>query len=254
LLAAFIASSLVVGAYVALRLHTILFIPHQGGAYSWDLMNIPKRLAEYTIFPFLPNCFDAITTDMFWVSVCGLSCVVIVIIALASAGWRYLLAFCIGWTVALGPVLILNFSANHYAYTAGAFGCAFFVWAWPKFPKQAHAGICGIALLAAAHGYREMTEMRHIGRIQHNLYNAISEITAKSASPILIKTQSPQENMTLERLLYKVPSYRRIALAGRIAVIPFSDTSREPTYLMSGSGKLVPLQVQVPTPQSINVD
>jgi len=221
-----------------------LFTPHEGSAYAWQLSNIPARLAEFTIFPFLPDCFEAATTSVSW-NWAGILFVAVLLAVLFSAGWRYVVAYCIGSTAALGPILILGTSSNHYAYVAGAFGCAFFALMWRRLHAWARVGTAILLLVLAVHGYREMTEMRHIGRIQHNLYEELVEIVPSSRALILIKAERPMEDVVLQHLLYRVPSYRGIPLSGSVTAIPFSQISPQATHLMSGNGKLIPQQAQL---------
>jgi hypothetical protein len=238
LLAAAIAgSAIVVAAYLVLRLDTILFSPRDGGGYEWSLAYIPTRLVEYAIYPFEFDRFDAI--GAFWDThrrfavMCWLATVTIA----AAAGWRALAFFCIGWIVALGPILILEFSASQYAYLAAAFLCGFFAAIWIRLPGLARATLAGLALVALVHGQYVAGEMRRIGSIQHNLYEDLPQLVATHAEPVRIKAERTQEDIILRRLVYEIPSYRHIPLGDHVLAVDHAD-AQSADYVMSAEGQL----------------
>ncbi|HEY7872855.1 MAG TPA: hypothetical protein VIC31_09085 [Rudaea sp.] len=239
LAAAFAASSAVLLAYLALRLQTILF-PHEvSGAYRWGLDNIPARLAEYTVFPFMAGHFEVIAGRSY-LTVASLLCLAIFAAALASTGWRRFVVFWLGWIVMLGPVLILALSANHYAYLAGAFACACVGCVWNRAKLLAKLAFAIIAVVIAVHGIQGTRQIRHIGRVQHHLYADLMPLLAHGTTSIRIQAQRNKDDFILRRLLNDIPSYRRQAIGDHVSVIDFSDKVDHPDYVMSGDGHLIP--------------
>lgn len=239
LAAAFAASSAVVLAYLALRLQTILF-PHEvSGAYRWSLDNIPARLTEYTVFPFMAGHFEVIASRSY-LTVASLLCLAIFAAALASTGWRRFVVFWLGWIVMLGPVLILALSANHYAYLAGAFACACVGCVWNRANLLAKLAFAIIAVVIAVHGIQGTRQIRHIGRVQHHLYADLMPLLVHDTTQIRIKAQRNKDDFILRRLLNDIPSYHRHAINDRVSVIVFADKTDRPDYLMSGDGHLIP--------------
>ncbi|HEY8011765.1 MAG TPA: hypothetical protein VIE67_12305 [Rudaea sp.] len=238
LVVAIFSSALVVAAYLYLRLDTILFAPRNEGAYVWSVANIPDRLSEYAIFPFLIGRFDAMGAYADQHVVFALVCLGIFLLAVSRAGWRFIAALCLGWVAALGPTLILSYSANHYAYVSAAFACGLVAIAWSRLHKPARLTIAVLAVIACTHGYEEAKEMRRIGRVQHHLYEGLTRILDHSTAPVRIKAAREKEDFILRRVLHEIPSYKRIPFGDRVVVIPYSDNSITPTYVMAGNGRL----------------
>ncbi|MGH8122439.1 MAG: hypothetical protein ACREPT_06665 [Rudaea sp.] len=238
LVVAILSSTLVVAAYLYLRLDTILFAPRNEGAYAWSVANIPDRLSEYAIFPFLIDRFDAVGDFVDQHVVFALVCLGIFLLALSHAGWRFVAVLCLGWTAALGPTLILSYSANHYAYVSVAFACGLVAIAWSRLRKPARLAIAILAVIACTHGYQEAKEMRRIGRVQHHLYEGLARILNHGTAPVRIKAEREKEDFILHRVLHEIPSYKRIPFGDRVVVIPYSDNSTIPTYIMAGNGRL----------------
>jgi hypothetical protein len=237
--AAFAAAVVVVLIYLGLRLQTILFPDEVSSAYRWSFANIPARLTEYTIFPFMVGHFEVIASRDYVTDTASL-CLAIFAAALASIGWRRFTVFWLGWIVLLGPVLILAHSANHYAYLAGAFACACAGYSWNRAKWPAKLAFAIIAAVVVVHGIQEMRKIRDIGRVQHHLYADLMPLLARDATPIRVKSQRNKDDFVLRRLLNDIPSYHRLPVSDRVSVIDFADTADEPDYVMRGDGHLIP--------------
>ncbi|HSN40668.1 MAG TPA: hypothetical protein VLT92_10785 [Burkholderiales bacterium] len=237
--AAFTASSIVVLIYLGLRLKTILFPHAVSSAYHWSLANIPARLTEYTIFPFMVGHFEVIASRDYLTGA-SLLCLAIFAAALLSTSWRRFAAFWLGWIVMLGPVLILAQSSNHYAYLAGAFACAFVGLLWSHGRRLARFTFALVAAVTVAHGIQEAKEMRDIGRIQHHLYADLMPLLAHDTTPIRIEAQRNKDDFVLRRLLHDIPSFRRKPIMDRVSVISFADKTDKPDYRMRADGHLIP--------------
>lgn len=230
------SSALVVSAYLLLRLDTILYGPRDGGGYAWSIGNIPRRLAEYAMFPFEFDRFEATGAAFDTHRLLATLCWLVMAGVAATAGWRVFVAFCLGWMIALGPTLILSFSSSQYGYLAAAYLSGFFAVTWPDLRGVARTALAGAVLLAVVHGENIADEMRRIGRIQHNLYAELPQLVATHAAPLRIKAERVQEDIILRRLLFDIPSYRRIPLGDRLISADHDTATAD--YVMREDGRL----------------
>lgn len=235
-----VVSTCIVLLYLALRVETILFTHDVSSGYMWSLSNIPQRLAEYAVFPFVTQHLEVFASRRHLTDVHALICVALVLAAVASAGWRRLILFVFGFAAALGPVLILDVSADHYAYLAAAWVCAFVACIWTHIARSARLLLILPIAVAFVHGYQMTREIRHIGRVQRHLYADLPHVLAQTTETIRIQSQRNQEDFVLRRLLNDIPSYRNVPIGARVVVIPFSQSVSNPDFLMRGDGHLIP--------------
>lgn len=240
---AFLASSIIVGLYLVFRLDTILHSPQPAGAYSWDIFNIPQRLAEYAVFPFISGAFEVYSLAHHSMSqlILATLCLSIVLGAAFSVGWRWLIALLVGCGVALGPVLILAHTANLYAYLASAYTCGVFALIYSRINNALKIGLNVVLLVVVWHGINIEREIWRIGRLQNHLYTDVAAWLTDNPSPSMIKIQAAKrkDDGVLRRLLHSVPSYRRIPFKDRIFVIKHEDTISQPTHIMQHNGSLI---------------
>jgi hypothetical protein len=237
--AAFAATALVVLSYLGLRLQTILFPQVTADGYHWSLANIPARFAEYTVFPFLVGHFEVIASRTHLANWPALLDLGIVLSVSLGASWRRCLVFWIGWIVALGPVLILDDAYNQYAYLAGAWACAFIAFIWERIPAALRVlMILPIAMLLV-HGAQQISDIRRIGAIQHNLYADLPGILAGATRPVAIQAEHDRDDFILRRLLTDIPSYQRVPIGGRVRSISHAMPDTQADYRMSRDGHLV---------------
>jgi hypothetical protein len=237
--AVFAASACIVLTYLVLRLHAILYPHDAASGYHWSLANIPARIAEYTVFPFLVGHFEVIASRTHltnWAALFGLG---IVVAASLGAGWRRCLIFWIGWIVALGPVLILDNAYNQYAYLAGAWACAFLAWTWPRIRVALRMLMILSVAMLLVHGTQQIRDIRRVGQIQRNLYADLPGIVAGAAQPIAIQTQYSGDDFILRRLLTDIPSYQRVPIGDRVRFVAHAVQDARPDYRMSRNGHLV---------------
>lgn len=237
--AAFAASAAVVLIYLGLRLQTILFPHDAASGYHWALSNIPARIAEYTVFPFLVGHFEVIASRTHlanWPALLGLG---IVVAATLGAGWRRCLILWIGWIAALGPVLILDDANNQYAYLAGAWACAFLASTWPGIRAWLRPLMIIPIAMVLVHGAQQIHDIRHIGQIQRNLYADLPGVLANAARPVTIQTQRGNDDFILQRLLTDIPSYQRTPIGDRVRFVVHAMQDKQPDYRMSHNGHLV---------------
>lgn len=238
------ASAFVVLVYLLLRAKTILFSPHEPGVYTWSLGNIPGNLALFALFPFDLRHFEILGSRYLhgFALLVPIACVVLVFAAIATAGWRWLAGLVVGCVACLGPVLILDSVSNVYAYLASAFACGLIAIAAPRMRLAARWLLVAPALIAAVHGVQIGRTMRHIGSQQHHLYSDLVRLlpAASAEHPLRTRAMHEADDTAIRRLLYRVPSYRRIPLMERAWAVAYDDTTQTPTHWMKPSGKLMP--------------
>jgi hypothetical protein len=236
---AFVASTAVVLMYLALRLPTMLFPSADIHGYAWNIGNMPARLAEYTLFPFLVGHFEVVASRTHltsWPALFGLG---IVIATSLGAGWRRCLVFWIGWIAALGPVLILDDAYNQYAYLAGAWACAFIAFIWGRIPSALRVLMILPVAMLLVHGMQQISDIRRIGSIQKNLYADLPGILAGATQPVVVRAQRGSDDFILQRLLTDIPSYQRIPIGDRVRFVAHAAQDAPPEYRMSRDGHLV---------------
>jgi len=242
--APFAASAVMVLVYLALRLKTILFTPHDPGVYTWSLGNIPANLGLFALFPFDLTNFEILGSRSLhgWALLASVAAVVLVFGAMASAGWRYAVALLAGTFVCLGPVLILDVISNVYGYLASAFACGAVAVAAPKMRPGARWLLVMPIMLATVHGITIGKTMLRIGNTQHHLYTDLVRLLpqASAAQPLRIRAMREADDTTVRRLLNSVPSYHRIPLAERARAVPSRNATQAPTHWMKPSGRLMP--------------
>lgn len=244
LLPSFLASSIVVAIYLALRLNIILFAPRSPGVYTWAISNIPARLVEYSVFPFVQNLHEIVSFpwwDKDQVAVATVA-MVILLISIAGAGLRWLIALIVLWIIALGPVLILSTGSNQYAYTASAFICGLFVLAYPHIKPWSKSLLIIACTAALLHSIDLARYMRRIGRMQQHLYTDLMPLlpTVNSDDPLRIRASNAEDESILRHLTYAIPTYHRQPFSPRIQVVPSNNSTTQSTHLMLHNGALVP--------------
>jgi uncharacterized membrane protein YjjB (DUF3815 family) len=226
---------------------TILFAPRAGGAYTWSLWNIPKRLAEYALFPFFPHKLEIVesilTPPSMSALVLALVALAMLLAAVASSGKSKVLVLAAGWTACLGPVLILDMCSNVYGYTACAFACGFIAVAYAAMKPWAKVLLAFPALLAMVHGIQIGQRMVHIGSMQRHLYADVERLlpAASPAAPLRIRAMNSRDNFVVRRFFLEIPTYHRQPWSDRIQGLPYTAAPADPlpTHLMTGSGRLV---------------
>jgi len=239
---AVLASGAMVAIYLALRLHTILYPPPSNEAYAWSLANIPVRIGEHAIFPFLYERMDVWGGRWDRHFYFGIACTLALLGALATAGARRLALLLVGWMAALGPILILSFGATHYAYAAVAFLCAMVAFNWPAYAAGARAVLVALLVVGCVHGLNIARQVRNLGRVQHHLYQDLVPLAAQTPH-LRLRAVREKDDALLVRSLHQIPSYRHVSMAG-IDAVPFADQATAVDYLMRGDGRLIKAPLQ----------
>lgn len=220
-------AALLVGIYLALRIHAILYLPQAVGAYTWSLANIPVNVARYVIYPFVPGSFEVHTVllNSRHVTYVGAILAAAMFVVAAQAGWRWFLAL-LAAIALLGPVLILDVQGDQYAYLASAAVCVLFALAMPAMPRAARRILLLLVVVASLHGAWVAARMISVARVQQRLYaDLLPRLEAAGEAPLRITSERPGDIWLPQRLLYEVPSYRGVAMSGRVVVVASGETA-----------------------------
>lgn len=235
-------SAIVVAVYLSLRLNVILGGVHVEGSYAWAPLNLPRRLLEYLLFPFMPPLFEIGPTLAKSASRLALatSCVVALLAALTTLGWRWSVAWMALYGALLAPVLILDVSYNQYAYLASAAAIGIAAVAWAKLERGARIAIVAVAVVAVLHAGTIMTRMREVGAVQRNFYDDLLPRLADASRPLEIAVADVSDRWMVERFTSGVTRYRGATIGGRVALVgdtPAQDSA--PRLIMQPDGHLV---------------
>ncbi len=226
--AVFAASAAVVALYLAIRLQIILRTPRDASAYAWALDHVPRRLLEYALFPFMPPLLEVgpVLAKSATRLIAAALCLTALFTALASAGWRWPLAWLALYTVLLTPVLVLGMSYDHYAYFASAAAVGIIAVAWSQVTLPSKIVIAAVTAVAVAHAGAIMLRMRAVGIVQHNFYVDLTEHLQTAPGPVDISVRNPADRWMLGRFLSGVPSYRGVAIEKRVTwAAPATDAT-----------------------------
>jgi hypothetical protein len=221
----------IIAVYLALRLPILADSAHFDSAYAWSLRYLPARLTEYLLYPFMPPLFEIsplLSKGMARIAAAA-GCVLLLLGALASAGWRWPFAWLIAFSIALAPVLVLSISYDHYAYLASAVAIAICAAAWPKLKQIARTALLALAAIATLHGIIVMTRVYSVGVIQRNLYDDLLADLRRSPASLHIAVDDPRDAWLPSRLLLGVGTYRGVRIEGRVrfgAETPAQATDR----------------------------
>jgi len=215
-----VPAALIVAGYLILRLPALWFTAAGSAGYAWTLANVPARLAEYALFPWLPPLFEvapSLGRSLLRLGLAG-SCVGGVVLALLRTHWRLAATWALVCTLALAPVLVLERSFDQYAYLASAAGIGVIAGAWRRCGPGARGLLFAAGAIACVHGVQIMLRMREVGAIEQRFHGDLVAAIASHAQPLRVDTARAADAWMLERWVNNVPSYRGTALAGRVTI------------------------------------
>ncbi len=233
--------------YLALRLKVILHGP-SGNAdlYAWSVASIPVRWAEFQLFPMVTNLFGSDGMLAHGLRGSHLHKAVLLWLVLAWALWRagprYLAAFLLAGTAALGPVLILDVAATWYGYGFGAVITAICVMAWKPMPRSGRAVLVLVAAVCVWHGIYVMRMTRDIGEKQARFSPALATAIRESGGkPVTLSVQNERERWIYVRFTFHIPSYRGVLIGNRVRLVA---PGMPADYEVLNNGGLVRLPVR----------
>lgn len=231
-------SAALVAIYLVLRLHVILGTPHGGAAYAWSTANIPRRLLDYLLFPFLPPLLEVGPTLHKGLVrlIAAAACLVALQAALAGAGSRWPLVWIAQFAALLAPVLILGSSYGQYAYLASVPAVGIVAVAWRRLRSPSRIAISIVAAVAIAHAGAITWRMREVGIAQTNFYADLLAHLAATQGLIAVASADAADRWMVERFLSGVTVYRGVALDERVRR---AEDASEASLIMQGDGHLL---------------
>lgn len=209
-LAATLASALPVVAYLALRMQALAEVPADS-AYAWRAGNIPGRLLEYHLYPFIPTLFEpqpvlaaspgrlAMAATL---AVATLAC-------LWRAHWRLAAGLLAGGTAALGPVLLLDFSAAQYGYGFGMLAAALVAAAAMRLRGlPAWRVVLALAVVMLLwHGFNVQRTMRQVGELESRFSPQLAALATRPGDTLRLYPGHGYA-WAYRRLSHDIPAYR----------------------------------------------
>jgi hypothetical protein len=238
--AAVTPAAIVTLAYLAIRLPILANSAQIDPAYAWSLAHIPARLADYLLFPFMPPLLEVgpLLTKSPARLAAAASCVAILLIALATAGWRRPIAWLVAYVVALAPVLVLGTAYNQYAYLASAIGVGIVAGTWSLLGPRARIAMLTLAAIAIMHGFAVMSRMHAIGSIQRHLCDDLLATLHDSSAPLYVVAADARDAWLPGRLLKGVDAYRGTQFGGRVHIGKPPAEAQGRILAMSRNGRL----------------
>ncbi len=237
------ASAIPVAIYLTLRIGVLLFSSERGGAYDWSVLHIPARWLEYQLFAPIPMLFETSLTFARGVTLqiaVSLSLWLALLAALWRSDKRLPRLFLAGGVIALGPVLILAQSWNHYAYAFAALTSMVVAAAWHRAPRWGRMVIVLFAALHLWHGINVMRTMRHVGEVQAVFSPALADAVHQSKQPVVhMVPAAGSETWIFQRLSNQIPSHQGVAIGGRVQLVG-SDAAAD--YRIEADGRLTRLR------------
>lgn len=236
-------AALPVVVYLALRIGVLMFSARQGNAYDWSFGNIPLRWFEYQVYQ--PNIavFEVATTLVRGFDkrvVISVALWLLLSVALVRIGWRWLTGFLLTGVAALAPVLVLEASANQYAYGFAAITALLVAAGWSRMNRIGHCIVAVLAILNLWHGINVMREMRRVGDIQAIFSPALADAVRQSRSPMLRLVPAMAGDVWIfQRLTHDIPIYRGIAIGHRAQLV---ETNAAADYRIDADGRLTRLR------------
>lgn len=173
----FLLSSLLFIFYLVVR-YDFLF-PSNGGGYGTSIFNVPVRLLEYMVYPFLINNIEIhglFTQHSLFELTSALLIHLVFIIMLCGKDFSKYLLYVSCYFVSAVPVLILNMSLPHYIYVSGfviALGLSV-LFLSNSYKKKIISVIFFVML--AMHGINVQKSYVFTGEYQNNFVNTLYSV------------------------------------------------------------------------------
>jgi hypothetical protein len=240
----------VAALYLALRVGVLLHAPRAGEQYTLDIGHLPQRWFEFQVYPAIPSVFEMFTT---------LARGITSGVAAATAAWCVLLVvlwrshprlvavFLLAGFAALGPVLLLGASFNHYAYGFAAITAATAAAAWTRAAPWARGVLALLALVSTWHGVNVMRQMRHVGQVQSVFSPALADVLRDTARHVRLRAAPDADDWIFQRLTHEIPSYDGVEIGNRVELVtadapakglPVDSTAVD--YTIAADGHLLP--------------
>jgi hypothetical protein len=231
------------GAYLAVRLPALLHTSDVPSLYAANVANITVRWVEYQLFSPMVRVIEAHST-MVGSGFKYLLMAAVLWCAWLAAMWRgsrHLTAFAIvAGGAALGPVLLLGASANHYAYGMAAVYALCGAAAWAPTARWGRMALGTMALMTALHGVVVMGVVFEVGRVQSVFSPALADVLRArpiDAPPVRLRPDADAKAWMFVRLTHAIPAYREVTMGERVQLVGPSDPA---DFTIARDGRLAP--------------
>ncbi|MBN8482124.1 MAG: hypothetical protein J0L88_11100 [Xanthomonadales bacterium] len=232
-----VVASVPVVAYLFWRWPMLAHAGDADAAYGWSSGNVPGRLAEYLLYPYLLPLFEVAPTLEKSVPRLAAAAALLTafLFSLAAANRRVPWTWLLLQIGLLAPVLVLGIAYNHYAYLATLAAVGVPAMAWSRLPAFSRGIVWLAAFVVCAHGAQVMLKMRTIGVAEHQFHGELAEAVRDAGNdPLRVTVADRADTWMLARFLDHVPGYRGISFANVVRVEP----DAAPTHRMDGEGRL----------------
>jgi hypothetical protein len=236
-LEAALSAAVPVAVYLAVRLHTILTgAPAPDSPYNWHLSVIPLNWIKYQLYPI---AIDKFSSEGVRVLVPILLVWGLLMLALWRAHVRYVLAFVLFGTVALGPVLIVQ-SAAWYGYAFSAATAGVIALAWPHMNRWSHLAVSLFALLGFLHSINLMRIIHDAGEKQSRFSPALAQAVKDAGGrEVLLSVKNEKDRWIYIRMTHDIHAYAGVKMDGLVKLVEDTDPS-DCQILEDGSLKRLP--------------
>jgi hypothetical protein len=155
---------------------------------------------------------------------------------------RWVAVFLIAGFAALGPVLLLGASFNHYAYGFAAITAATAAAAWMRAAPWARGVLALLALVSTWHGVNVMRQMRHVGEVQSVFSPALANVLRGDAGHVRLRIAPDADDWIFQRLTHEVPSYDGVDIGDRVELVAADATAPAVPvdFIIAADGHLLP--------------
>ena len=208
--------------YLALRADVLLHAPRAGDQYTLHIGNLPVRWFEYQVYPAMPSVFEMFNTLARGVTA-GVVAATLAWVALLVVLWRshprLVAVFLLAGFAALGPVLLLGASFNHYAYGFAAITAATAAAAWMRAAPWARGVLALLALVGTWHGVNVMRQVRHVGEVQAVFSPALADVLRGNARHVRLRPAPDADGWIFQRLTHEIPGYDGVDIGDRVELV-----------------------------------
>jgi hypothetical protein len=216
-------AALPVGIYLAIRLHTILTCaPSPDSPYAWHVFVIPLNWIRYQLYPVAIDKFGSegvrllVPILIVWGLLIG---------ALWRAHIRYLLAFLLFGTAALGPVLIVQ-SAAWYGYAFSAVTAGVIALAWPHMHRPSRFAVSLFVLVSFLHSINLIRIIHDAGEKQAHFSPAMAKAVEDAAGKqIRLSVKNEKDRWIYIRMTHDIHAFDGVKTDGLVTLVGGSDPS-----------------------------
>ncbi|HEY7884781.1 MAG TPA: hypothetical protein VIC08_07510 [Cellvibrionaceae bacterium] len=235
---AFVGSCLPALVYLAIRLPVLLWQPRD--SYGITLWDIPKRWLEYYLF--VPDILRFEIGGTWYEPKLALLAFSALMVSVSVMLWRAyrpgFWLFTLGGALALGPVLILEFSANQYGYGFAAVIFSALAMSWQRLQRPGKLLTGAVVVCVLLHGFFVQAVMHKMGRKQAVFQPALIEVLQQHDG--VLRLQLPERfTWFYQRITHDIPSYRGVKMGDRVQLVDSAETAH---YRIADNGELIKIQ------------